>query len=104
MTWEKQALSTVSHRSRIGSVTPSATRFRSFCPMESLNSLKGHLLNGANRPPTAIFQSKFDAALLIDVSACGGLALDIGLARAMILRGSGFFPKLIAASDLTNIV
>ena len=60
--------------------------------MESLNSLKGHLLNGANRPPTAIFQSNFDAALLIDVSACGGLALDIGLAPGYDAPWVGVLP------------
>jgi hypothetical protein len=30
---------TVKYRSRLGSVAPSATRFKSFCPMASLNSL-----------------------------------------------------------------
>jgi hypothetical protein len=57
----------------------------------------------ANRPPTAILQSKFDAALF-DVSACGGFALDIGLAPDMMLRGSRLLTELIAARDLTNIV
>ena len=61
-------------------------------------------VNGANRPPTATLLSKFDAALLIDVSACGGFALDIGLAPNMMLRGSGLFTELIAARDLTNII